>query len=56
MKVTFPHMGNLYIPVETLLQDLGTEVIVPPTCTKRTLSLGTQNSPEFACLPLKVNV
>ncbi|MHB1126839.1 MAG: CoA protein activase [Bacillota bacterium] len=56
MKVTFPHMGNLYIPIETLLLNLGTEVVVPPPCTKRTLSLGTQNSPEFACLPLKVNV
>lgn len=56
MKATFPHMGNLYITARALLTGLGLEVIVPPPCTKRTLSLGTQHSPEFACLPLKINI
>jgi len=56
MKATFPHMGNLYITARALLGGMGLEVIVPPPCTKRTLSLGTKYSPEFACLPLKLNL
>ncbi len=56
MKVTFAHMGNLYITVRALLEDLGAEVVVPPMPSKRTLSIGSRHSPEFACLPLKVNI
>jgi len=56
MKVTFPHMGNLYVCVRALLEELGVEVIVPPLSSKKTLSLGTRNAPEFACLPMKVNI
>jgi len=56
MKVTFPHMGNLWIPVKTLLEELDLEVVVPPPCTKKTLSLGVSHAPEFICLPLKINL
>ncbi|MGE5552639.1 MAG: acyl-CoA dehydratase activase-related protein [Betaproteobacteria bacterium] len=49
-------MGTLYVPVETLLLDLGAEVVVPPPCTQRTLELGTRIAPEGACLPLKVGL
>ncbi|MGE5588347.1 MAG: CoA protein activase [Clostridia bacterium] len=56
MKITFAHMGNLYITVKALLEDLGVEVVVPPMPSKRTLSIGSRHSPEFACLPLKVNI
>lgn len=56
MKVTFPHMGNLHICVRALLEGLGVEVVVPPLTSKRTLTLGTLHSPEFACLPMKVNI
>ncbi|HHY47413.1 MAG TPA: CoA protein activase [Firmicutes bacterium] len=56
MKLTFAHMGHLYIPIGALFRHLGLEVVLPPPSSKRTLSLGCQNSPEFACLPLKVNV
>lgn len=56
MKVTFPHMGNLWMGLKTILQDIGHEVIVPPKPSKRTLTLGSQHSPEFACLPLKINL
>ncbi len=56
MKVTFPHMGLMYVPVRGLLQRVGLEVIVPPMSSKKTLSIGTQHSPEYACLPLKVNI
>lgn len=49
-------MGTLHIPLETLLSDLGAEVVVPPACTQRTLELGVQVAPESACLPLKVSL
>lgn len=56
MKVTFPHMGNMHICLKALLEYLDVEVVVPPPTSKRTLTLGVQHSPEFACLPLKVNL
>ena len=56
MKITFPHMGNIYVPLKTLFESLECEVILPPPCTKKTLELGVANSPEFACLPLKINI
>ncbi len=56
MKVTFPHMGNMYICLKAVLTSLGVEVVVPPMPSKKTLTLGTQHSPEFACLPLKINM
>lgn len=56
MKVTFPHMGNAHIAIKALLEGLKLEIIPPPPITKRTLELGTKHSPEFACLPLKINV
>jgi predicted nucleotide-binding protein (sugar kinase/HSP70/actin superfamily) len=56
MRVTFPHMGNLHISLKAMFQTLGVEVVVPPPCSKRTLSLGSKHGPEFACLPLKLNL
>ncbi len=56
MKVTFPHMGNAWIVIQTLFESLNVEVVVPPINSKRTLQLGTRLSPESACLPLKLNL
>lgn len=56
MRVTYPHMGNAYIPINALLKGLKLEVVPPPPITRRTMELGIKNSPEFACLPLKINV
>lgn len=56
MKVTFPHMGYMYVSLRGMLEYLGIDVVVPPPCSKRTLTLGVKHSPEFACLPLKLNV
>lgn len=56
MRVTFPHMGNLYIPIKAMLQYLGVDVVVPPPSSKRTLTIGAKYGPEFACLPLKLNL
>jgi predicted nucleotide-binding protein (sugar kinase/HSP70/actin superfamily) len=56
MRVTFPHMGNMYIPLRAILKGLELDVVVPPPSSKKTLSLGVKYSPEFACLPLKLNL
>ncbi|MCL4442420.1 MAG: CoA protein activase [Firmicutes bacterium] len=56
MKVTFPHMGNLWICLDAMLQYLGIETVVPPPSSKKTLNLGSKHSPEFACMPLKLNL
>jgi len=56
MKLTFPHMGNMYIALRVLLDALGREYIMPPKTSKKTLSLGVRHSPETACLPLKLNL
>jgi len=56
LKATFPHIGNSYIPFRTLLTELGLDPVIPPPITQRTISLGTQIAPEFACFPLKVNL
>lgn len=56
MKVTFPHMGNAWIVIQTLFESLNVEVVVPPTNGNNTLNLGSKLSPESACLPLKLNL
>jgi predicted nucleotide-binding protein (sugar kinase/HSP70/actin superfamily) len=56
MRITFPHIGNVYIGIKAMLESLGAEVVVPPKCTKRTLSLATKYSPEGVCIPFKLNL
>ncbi len=56
MKITFPHMGNMHIAIKALMAGLRLEVIPPPPISKRTFELGIRHSPEFACMPLKINL
>lgn len=56
MPVTFALMGDFAIPLKSLFQNLGHEVIPPPPVTENTIRLGTRHSPELACYPLKVNI
>lgn len=56
LRVTFPHIGNSYIPFRTLLLELGIEPVIPPLISQRTIAVGTKMAPEFACFPLKVNL
>src|SRR5690554_3934220 len=56
MTVTFPHMGNAYICVKALLDDMGIEYVIPPFTSKKTIELGARYVPESACLPLKITV
>ena len=54
IKVAFPHMGTIYIAWEMALKAIGVEPYIPPYTSKKTLSLGTKNSPEAICLPYKL--
>jgi predicted nucleotide-binding protein (sugar kinase/HSP70/actin superfamily) len=56
VRLTFPHMGTLHIPLKALFRGLGCDVVVPPPTSKRTLEVGVKHCPEFACLPLKISV
>lgn len=54
IKVAFPHMGSIYVAWAAALKKMGVEPYIPPYTSKRTLSLGTKNSPEAICLPYKL--
>ena len=56
MRVSMPHMGNLYIPLKALAQRLDLDFVVPPLTTQRTLSLGVRYSPEGMCIPFKLTM
>lgn len=56
MKITFPHLGNVYIGVKALFDGLGIEYVIPPFTSKRALELGSLHSPEEICLPFKINI
>ena len=53
-KVAFPHMGTIYVAWEMALKTIGVEPYIPPYTSKKTLSMGTKNSPEAICLPYKL--
>ncbi len=56
MKITFPHLGNTYICVKSIFDDLGIDYVIPPFNNKKALELGTRYAPEMVCLPLKINI
>ena len=56
MKITFPHMGNMYIVAKALLDEFSVDYVIPPFNNKNALEIGTRYAPETACLPLKLNI
>ncbi len=56
MKITFPHLGNTYIIVKSIFDDLGVDYVIPPFNNKKALELGTRYTSEMVCLPLKINI
>jgi len=56
VKITFPSMGNIFIPTKVLLDELGFEYIVPYPNNKEVLELGMMHCPEMVCIPLKYNI
>lgn len=54
LKVSFPHMGNYYIPAKYLLSHIvDADIIIPPFITAKTIELGSKYSPDFVCTPFK---
>lgn len=54
LKIAFPHMGTIYIAWAAALKKVGIEPFISPYTNRKTLSLGTKNSPEAICLPYKL--
>lgn len=52
--VTFPHMGNVFVCVKALLDDLDVPYIIPPKISRKTLEFGARHAPEGVCMPLKI--
>lgn len=59
-KVGFPKLGNYYIPIYNLLNNLvdndKVEIIVPNKMTSDIVKKGANNSPDFICTPFKYNM
>jgi predicted nucleotide-binding protein (sugar kinase/HSP70/actin superfamily) len=54
MRVSFAHLGNVYVFLEPYLASLGLEPVVPPLTSKRTLDIGVRACPEMICAPCKI--
>lgn len=55
--ISFPHLGDYYIPIKFLLTKLTKyKVIESPPITKKTIELGSKYSPDFVCVPFKYNL
>ncbi len=49
-------MGLLSVAYTRVLRQHGVDMLPPPKATVKTLNLGVKHSPEFACLPFKINL
>lgn len=56
MKITFPHMGNVYLAAKALLDGLGIDYVIPPFNNRKGLEIGALHSPEEMCLPYKLMI
>ena len=55
--ISFPHMGNYYIPITYLVKNITkSKVLPPPKITKKTIELGSRYSPDYVCSPFKYNL
>ena len=52
--IAFPQMGNYYVPAKFLFSHiLNCRILSSQKITKRTIEIGTKNSPDFVCTPFK---
>ena len=56
MRVSFQHIGNMWVGLKAVADKIGFDLVVPPITSQRTLSLGTRYSPEMVCLPFKLTL
>ena len=56
MKLTFPHLGNTYIPLKIIFDCLGVDYVIPPLSNKESLRIGSFYDPDEICLPIKITL
>jgi len=56
MRITIPHLGNVYLAVKILFDSLGLDYVIPPLNSREALRLGSKYSPEEICLPFKLMI
>lgn len=57
IRVSIPNMGNSWVAFKTLIESVpDIEVQLPAPVSRRTVELGAKYSPEFVCLPFKINI
>ena len=58
LVISFAHFGEYNLPIQIILERIfpSAKIILPPNITKKTLELGTLNSPESVCVPFKYHV
>ncbi len=58
--ISFPHIGNYYIPIYNLFDKIIdkdiTEILIPKKNSANSLEIGSINSPDFICTPFKYNM
>jgi len=54
MKVTFPHLGSMYIFCKAMAETAGIPYVLPPPTSTRTREIGEYSTNESVCLPLKI--
>ena len=56
--ISFPNLANYDVPIKFFLENLipNASIKKSPKMTKKTLELGSKNSPDFVCLPFKYNL
>ncbi len=56
MKVAFPWFGYDTLALQGFLEDMGAEVVLPPSTSRRTMELGVKFAPELICMPFKITL
>lgn len=58
--ISFPHIGNYYIPIYNLLNNIvdkeTTRIMIPKKISKNTIEEGGKYSPDYVCTPFKYNL
>ena len=54
MKVTFPHLGSMYIFCKAMAETAGISYVLPRPTSNRTREIGEYSTNESVCLPLKI--
>lgn len=53
MKITFPHLGPVYLVLNPVLREMGLDIVIPSANDSTVLEQGKTLAPEEMCLPFK---